>query len=64
MLSSVGGQIADGLTRTTDTVAVGSSGAICGIIGAVLADSIKNYELLNQPRIQVGYWTFQLCFFC
>jgi hypothetical protein len=50
---------------------VGASGAICGMLGAIIAEGVKNWDCLNFPVFQLTTWGLQLgiflalvCFVC
>ncbi|KAJ3213049.1 hypothetical protein HDU67_003433 [Dinochytrium kinnereticum] len=62
-ISMLGGQVTTTALHIQNFVVVGASGAICGLIGAILADNIVNWRVLNHPRFQMGYWSVQLALF-
>lgn len=63
VVSSIGAQFTSCIMHTANVVSVGASGAICGLMGVILADCFKNYHAINHPRTQLGYWLFQTLIF-
>ena len=56
-LASLGGNLATTAFRTSNIVGVGGSGGLMGIVGALMADLLKNWHLLWAPKAQLLYWT-------
>lgn len=42
--------------RTTNLVTVGSSGMICGVIGVLIGDNLKNWRAMLKPHVHLLYW--------
>lgn len=53
-LTGVASYIANSLIRSGMVVALGASGGVCGIVGAIMAEGILNWDSLNHPWIQLG----------
>jgi len=62
-VSGVGSNVAEALVRVQYAASVGVSGSICGMIGAILSDTLKNWRCLNHPSMQLGTWTLQIVIF-
>ncbi|KAJ3105413.1 hypothetical protein HDU97_008167 [Phlyctochytrium planicorne] len=60
VIAMVGGQITTTALHVQNVVVVGASGAISGLIGAILAENIVNWRVINHPKFQLGYWLLQL----
>jgi membrane associated rhomboid family serine protease len=56
IITGIASYIANSLIRSTPVVAVGASGGICGVLGAILAEGIKNWDHLNYPVFQLVTW--------
>jgi membrane associated rhomboid family serine protease len=60
VVTGIASYIANSLVRTQPVVAVGASGAVCGILGAILAEGIMNWDSLNFPKFQLVTWGLQV----
>ncbi|KAJ3090087.1 Rhomboid- protein 2 [Quaeritorhiza haematococci] len=58
--SMFGSQVLVAAVRVNANVSLGASGAICGLLGAITADVVKNWDALNLPWYQLGYWGLQV----
>ncbi|KAJ3113055.1 hypothetical protein HDU96_003833 [Phlyctochytrium bullatum] len=63
LFAMVGGQLVSVVLHKENIVVVGASGAICGLVGAVLAEGIVNWKVINHPKFQLGYWGTQLALY-
>ncbi|KAL3898097.1 MAG: hypothetical protein SGCHY_002976 [Lobulomycetales sp.] len=52
-LSGVCGYIANSLIRNAPVAALGASGSICGLLGAIMAEGIRNWDSMNLPVLQL-----------
>lgn len=56
---SFGSQYLSSLARTHEVLSMGASGGICGLLGCIIADNIKNWHMIHLPKVQISYWIFQ-----
>lgn len=54
LVTGVASYIANSLIRTEYIVAVGASGGICGIVGAIIGEGFVNWDHLNYPWFQLA----------
>ncbi|ORZ36952.1 hypothetical protein BCR44DRAFT_1431171, partial [Catenaria anguillulae PL171] len=60
--SALFGTLCSVQVRSWDVVIIGSSGGVCGLMGATFADHLLNHSVILHPQSQLRFWTFGIVF--